>query len=59
MLPPLFFGHMRSKIDLDLLEMQGRVNAITNWVGTYDVLGSPDYFQHRTAVFAGDSVRLI
>jgi AraC-like DNA-binding protein len=58
-LPPLAFGHLRSKVDLDLLQMQQRVSSITNWTSEYDVLDKVASFQHRTAVFATNDVRLI
>lgn len=58
-LPPLIFGHMRSRIDLDLLQMQDRVNRITNWVSEYDTLGKNSPFLHRTSVYAVNNVRLI
>ena len=58
-LPPLAFGQNLSKIDLDLHQMQSRVNSMTNWVSEYDELNTDLEFQHRTSVFASEGVRLI
>jgi AraC-like DNA-binding protein len=58
-LPPLAFGQYRSQVDLDLEQMQSRVNAITNWVSEYDTLGKESAFQHRTSVYANDGVRVL
>lgn len=58
-LPPIIFGQLKSQIDLDLFQMQIRVNAITNWVTEYDALNSTLPFQHRTAVFSSNGVRVI
>jgi len=58
-LPSLTFGYTRSKMDLDLVQMQERVNAITNWVSEYDILEPSCVFQHRTAVFSLNQVRVI
>ena len=59
LLPPLAFGQNRSQVDLDLDQMQSRVNAITNWVSEYDTLGKRNLFQHRTSVYANEGVRVI
>jgi len=58
-LPPLAFGQHRSQVDLDLDQMQSRVNSITNWVSEYDTLDKASQFQHRTSVYANDGVRVI
>jgi AraC-like DNA-binding protein len=58
-LPPLLFGQNRSLVDLDLDQMQSRVNSITNWVSEYDTLDKSKIFQHRTSVFSNDGLRLI
>ena len=58
-LPPLQFGQHRSQVDLDLDQMQSRVNSITNWVSDFDVIGKEVDFQHRTSVYAHQGVRLI
>ena len=58
-LPPLQFGQHRSQVDLDLDQMQSRVNSITNWVSDFDVIGIDVGFQHRTSVYAHQGVRLI
>jgi AraC-like DNA-binding protein len=58
-LPPLVFGNSRSKVDLDLNEMQQRVNSITNWVSEYDSLNHEHFFQHRTSIFLADNLRLL
>ena len=58
-IPPLAFGQLRSQIDLDLSQMQDRVNAITNWVSEFDILDQSYAFQHRTAVYSSHQVRVI
>src|SRR5450631_3882204 len=58
-LPPLAFGNTRSKIDLDLNQMQHSVNSITNWVSEYDSLHHEQSFQHRTSTFVGNKLRLL
>lgn len=56
---PLPFGHNRAHVALDLIEMQSRVNSITNWMSEFDALNKDTQFQHRSSVYAGDGVRLI
>lgn len=59
LLPHLSFGQSRQNIDLDLPQMQERVNSITNWVSEFDILDRSVPFQHRTAVFSCKQVRVI
>ena len=58
-LPALAFGNTRSKIDLDLREMQQTVNHITDWVSEFDALTKKTAFEHRTATYVGEKLRLI
>ena len=58
-LPPLAFGNRRSRVDLDLYEMQQTVNQMTDWVSEFDSLDKDSPFQHRTSTFYGDQLRLI
>lgn len=56
---PLSFGHNRAHVALDLVEMQSRVNSITNWMSEFDTLDKHSQFQHRSSVYTGDGVRMI
>lgn len=56
---PIPFGHNRAHVAQDLLEMQSRVNSITNWMSEFDTLDKNQKFHHRSSVYAGDGVRMI
>lgn len=58
-LPPLMFGHMQAKVDLDVLEMQSTVNSLTNWVSEFDTLTDPKGFEHRISAMNSSGVRMI
>lgn len=58
-LPPLLFGHLQAKIDLDLAEMQSTVSKATNWVSEYDALGEVDLFQHKISALSHRGVRIM
>jgi len=58
-LPLLAFGNVRSKVHINLDQMQQRVNSITNWTSEFDILDKEFSFQHRTSILLADNLRLI